>query len=234
MVVSNLVVCDYYVEGLFLALLRPFLRSLLTCVCALLWTFALLPNLLFLVFFSRTKGKENLQKNKHFSSLPNPKISGKEGKNTQKNKEFLAKETCKESQKSKEKQIRAFALICMFLRLTAFRTTAFGKCSPGFRPKNLLFGLTVRLQPLLFSFSLLLSLLRGPLLFSLFGMFAFSSKDFGGSAKRRTLASGAKKRGVFEGGFCKMYASLGCRALSAQMYCWGQYPWVFCFLGRDT
>ena len=38
----------------------------------------------------------------------------------------------------------------------------------------------------------------------------------GGGGRVGVTQSGTKKRGFLEGGFCKMYASLGCGALSAK------------------
>ena len=50
----------------------------------------------------------------------------------------------------------------------------------------------------------------------------------------REKQSGAKKRGFLEGGFCRMYASLGCGALSAKCTAGANILAIFCFLGRDT
>ena len=61
------------------------------------------PDLLFLAFFGKQQGKP--PKGKDFFGLPNPKILGKEGKNTQNRKEFLEKEEGKENQNGKEKKI---------------------------------------------------------------------------------------------------------------------------------
>ena len=58
------------------------------------------------------KGEENHRENiENFSSQMNPKLRGKEGKTTQKSKEFLAKGTGKEFQKSKEKKISVAFLV---------------------------------------------------------------------------------------------------------------------------
>ena len=46
--------------------------------------------------------------------------------------------------------------------------------------------------------------------------------------------SGTKKRGFLEGGFCKLYASLGCAALSSKCTAGANTLGYFCFLGRDT
>ena len=68
------------------------------------------PVLPFLAFLE--KGKENHQKNKDFYPYRTPEIPGKEGKNAQKNKEFLAEEKSKEFQKSKERKDRV--CLCAF------------------------------------------------------------------------------------------------------------------------
>ena len=41
------------------------------------------------------------------------------------------------------------------------------------------------------------------------------------------LLSGTKKRGFLEGGFCKSVHLSWLWHSECQMYCWGQYPWVF-------
>ena len=56
-----------------------------------------------------------------------------------------------------------------------------------------------------------------------FGTFRFSQEN-----------SGTKKRGFLEGGFAKMYASLGCGALSANCIAGPISLGIFCFRGRDT
>ena len=64
-----------------------------------------------LIFFSllfREKARKTTKKARIFHLLRTPKILGKGGKNTQKNKEFLEKQKSKEIQKSKEKKIRGF------------------------------------------------------------------------------------------------------------------------------
>ena len=43
-----------------------------------------------------------------------------------------------------------------------------------------------------------------------------------------------RKGGILEGGFCKMYASLGCGALSAKCTAGPTILGYFCFLGRNT
>ena len=63
-----------------------------------------------LIFFSllfRKKARKTTKKARIFHLFRNPEILGKEGKNTQKSKEFLEKQKSKEIQKSKEKKIRA-------------------------------------------------------------------------------------------------------------------------------
>ena len=62
------------------------------------------PVLPFLVFFENCK--ENHQKSKDFCPYRTPKIPGKQGKNAQKNKEFLARENNKEFPKNKERKDR--------------------------------------------------------------------------------------------------------------------------------
>ena len=61
-----------------------------------------------LIFFSllfREKARKTTKKARIFRLFRTPKILGKEGKNTQKNKEFLEKQKGKEIQNSKEKKI---------------------------------------------------------------------------------------------------------------------------------
>ena len=71
------------------------------CLC-LPWrkTFCHLPVLPFLVFLE--KGRENHQKTRIFYPYRTPKIPGKEGKNAQKNKEFLARRKNKEFKKTRK------------------------------------------------------------------------------------------------------------------------------------
>ena len=42
-----------------------------------------------------------------------------------------------------------------------------------------------------------------------------------------------REGGFLKAFFAKMHASLGCGS-ECQMYCWANYPRVFCFIGRDT
>ena len=97
-----------------------------------------------LIFFSLLlwkKARKNTQKARIFSLLRTPKIPGKEGKNDQKSKEFLAQEKSKEIQKSKEKKIRVGA---------RFQIAAF----PRFRNRSV-FGTLITLVNAPFSLTLL-------------------------------------------------------------------------------
>ena len=66
--------------------------------------------LIFLCFFGKKTQGKSPKKNTDFHLFRTPQISGKEGENGRKNKEFLERQKSKEIQKSKESKIRVLMI----------------------------------------------------------------------------------------------------------------------------